>query len=458
MASPKSEASGPKPDTYTRDDHHISRQNIDADAMKIMYRLLRNGYKAYLVGGGVRDLLLDKKPKDFDIATDATPRKIKELFRNSRIIGRRFKLVHIFFKGGKIIEVSTFRDVSDPAEPQENPENEHAQRARDNKYGTEATDALRRDITINGLFYDLSNFSIIDYVGGMNDLRDRIVRVIGDPDIRFAEDPVRLMRVVRHAVRAGFAIEDLCWQSILRNRELLKQSSQVRVYEELKKDLCSGYALPILSLLEKTGLLEMLLPELSRDQMLSLDHHFSACLARADEMVRLGKPVNVTAVLALMAIFLGSPAGPWDIDVAMSDFEDLERLSEHMSRCFESLQVPRKEKERVGEIIILLARLIRYGLSQKVRASLARTEYLTDLLAVMEFVEAPFQADEILQVVEDGRHHRRSGHHPHDQHQPHVEVGTHGDHQDERHDNRGGNRGHRGGRRHRGAGGMRRFL
>ena len=179
MAVPGADISALKPEIYSRDEHPISRKDIDPDALKIMYRLIRSGFKAYMVGGGVRDLLLGKKPKDFDITTDATPRRVKALFSNSRIIGRRFKLVHVFFGGGKIIEVSTFRDFSDPPEGGEGEDGEVAQLAPDNKYGTEVTDAIRRDITINGLFYDLSTLSVIDYVGGIRDLSDRVIRVIG---------------------------------------------------------------------------------------------------------------------------------------------------------------------------------------------------------------------------------------------------------------------------------------
>ncbi|MCB0309961.1 MAG: polynucleotide adenylyltransferase PcnB, partial [Bdellovibrionales bacterium] len=192
------------PTIYSRSQHNISRSAIDKDALKIMYRLLRHNYEAFLVGGGVRDLLLEKEPKDFDISTDATPNQIRSLFRNCRIIGRRFKLAHIYFRGGKIIEVSTFRDESAPIDVQDDEELRRYGRdvKRDNRYGTAETDAFRRDITINGLFYDLSNFSVIDYVGGMSDLRAKIIRVIGNPDERFQEDPVRMLRVIRHAARA----------------------------------------------------------------------------------------------------------------------------------------------------------------------------------------------------------------------------------------------------------------
>ena len=225
-----------EPKIYPRTDHTLSRSKIDPDALSIMYRLSRGGYKAYLVGGGVRDVLLNKRPKDFDIATDATPRQVKALFRNSRVIGRRFKLVHVYFAHGKNIEVSTFRDNFIPQEEEESDsESDKAPVSSDNIFGTEATDALRRDITINALFYDGVSRSIIDYIGGIEDLRRGIIRVIGDPTERFIEDPVRLIRVVRHAARTGFAIEEKCRVAIQKNIALLKKASQVRVFEEIKR-------------------------------------------------------------------------------------------------------------------------------------------------------------------------------------------------------------------------------
>ena len=186
-----------------RAEHPISRSMIDEEALKVLYRLHRHGFLAYLVGGSVRDLLLGKIPKDFDLATNAHPHEINALFKNSRVIGRRFRLVHVFFKGGKIIEVSTFRSRSEFEEIQ----TEEGNIIRTDSFGTPAEDALRRDITVNGLFYNIADFSIIDYVGGMADLERQVIRTIGNPDERFLQDPVRMIRVIRHAVRTRFSIE-----------------------------------------------------------------------------------------------------------------------------------------------------------------------------------------------------------------------------------------------------------
>jgi poly(A) polymerase len=203
----------------------IPHEQIDADAEKVVRRLTRNGYAGYLVGGCVRDLLLGRKPKDFDVATSATPQEIKALFRNCRIIGRRFRLAHIFF-GSKIIETSTFRANPREVEADELTENVPEGAAlppeepaellirRDNVFGTAEEDARRRDFTINGLFYDLDADKVIDYVEGLPDLEKKVVRTIGDPQIRFREDPVRILRAIKFAARLDFEIEPASYQAI----------------------------------------------------------------------------------------------------------------------------------------------------------------------------------------------------------------------------------------------------
>ena len=188
----------PVPRILPRQEHPLSLRFIDPDALKILYRLHDRGFLAYLVGGCVRDLLLGKIPKDFDVATDAHPQQIRELFRNSRLIGRRFRLAHVFFKNNKFIEVSTFRRRSE-FEEEGAEDHPHA----DNTFGTPSEDAFRRDITINGIFLNIADFSLIDYVGGLEDLRQNMIRCIGDPDEKFVSDPVRMIRVIRHAARTG---------------------------------------------------------------------------------------------------------------------------------------------------------------------------------------------------------------------------------------------------------------
>src|SRR3954471_6785050 len=198
-----------------RSDHPISRRRIPENVLKVLYRLHRSGYRAYLCGGSVRDLLMNREPKDFDIATDAHPAEIRRLFRNSRIIGRRFRLVHIIFQD-QIVEVATFR--REPERSSVDEENEDFLITDDNTFGSPLQDARRRDFTINALFYNIADFSVIDYVGGLRDMDEKRVRVIGDPDMRFREDPVRRMRAIEFAARLGFEIEAATYDSLLRHR------------------------------------------------------------------------------------------------------------------------------------------------------------------------------------------------------------------------------------------------
>ena len=243
----------PEPRIIPRSEHPVSRVDIDVEVLKVLYRLHHKGYRAYLVGGSVRDLWLGKKPKDFDIATDAHPQEIRRLFRNSRIIGRRFRLVQVFFKGGKVVEVSTFRSRSEF-------EGEGDMLAPNNTFGTPAEDAQRRDLTINGLFYNIGDFSLLDYVGGLEDLKNGLIRVIGPPEVRFRRDPVRMLRVVRHAARTGFSIEAKSWAAILSHRHLIRMCNPSRVRDELLKDFKSGYFEQFTGLMLESGLLAATLP------------------------------------------------------------------------------------------------------------------------------------------------------------------------------------------------------
>lgn len=255
-----------------RGEHNVSRKYMDPDALKVMYRLMRNGFTAYLVGGGVRDLLLGCKPKDFDVATNAHPRQIRKLFRNSFLIGRRFRLVHIRF-GAKVIETSTFRRLPDAREEpvddipvpgeemaEDGPENRF--RDDDNTFGTPEEDAWRRDFTINALFYDIRTFAIIDHVGGLTDLENRVIRAIGNPDERFPEDPVRMVRAVRFAARLGFRIEHETQDAIVRHHALLGLASPPRMLEEIYKLFTYSSGEPAFRLLRKTRLLAVMFPEI----------------------------------------------------------------------------------------------------------------------------------------------------------------------------------------------------
>jgi poly(A) polymerase len=322
-----------------RSHHSISRREIDYDALKVLYRLSGHGFIAYLVGGAVRDLLLGRRPADFDIGTDAHPNQIKKLFRNAFLIGRRFRLAHIKFQGGKVIEVSTFRRKPDEeelrAEREEEMRASEAERARDAAeipghespdgptamasqgeistasgpeqdaaepetepaspprkpipipgrpplkpiaFGTPQEDAFRRDITINALFYDIATYSVIDYVGGLDDLRRGRVRIIGDPDESYTEDPVRIWRVIRHASRLGFTIEERTERAISTHLHLLAKSAGSRLFEELNKDMKSGSARPFFELARRHCILPIILSAIG-DFYQRSDDAF-ACLAK----------------------------------------------------------------------------------------------------------------------------------------------------------------------------------
>jgi len=280
---------------------------IDEEALKVLYRLHHHGYLACLVGGSVRDLLLGKVPKDFDIATNAHPHEIHDLFKNSRIIGRRFRLVHIFFKGGKTVEVSTFRSHS---EFEENL-TEDGQVLRTDSFGTPEEDAFRRDITINGLLYNIADFSIIDYVGGVADLDQQMIRTIGDPDEKFKEDPVRMIRVIRHTARTGFDIEEKTYQAILRHREEIKKCSPSRVRDEFLRELKEGAAAPSFRMMIETGLLFSFFPDLRRalgENAISCQKNRQLLLsffALLDRLVKVGQPISESILLAcFVSVFI----------------------------------------------------------------------------------------------------------------------------------------------------------
>jgi poly(A) polymerase len=262
------------PRVLARPEHRLSRRDISTDALKVLYRLHRSGYLAYLVGGGVRDLLLGNTPKDFDVATNARPQEIRRLFRNSRIIGRRFRLVHIFFRN-ETVEVATFRASPDPPEgPDEWEEAEQEEIEADSDerpvsapmpdatYGSPAEDARRRDFTVNALFYSVADFTIIDYVGGIEDLEVARIRTIGDPELRFREDPVRMMRALEYGVRLDFELEEQTREAIESCRHLIKEASPARLSYELMESLRSGSAAGICRAWRRAGIFDAAFPEL----------------------------------------------------------------------------------------------------------------------------------------------------------------------------------------------------
>lgn len=245
------------PTILSRSAHCISRQQIDENTLKVLYRLHRSGYQAFLVGGSVRDLLLNRQPKDFDIGTDATPQQVKKLFRNCFLVGRRFRLAHIRFGNDQVIEVATFRRHPHPDELPEDPE-EHGFFVQ-NQFGTARQDAFRRDFTINALFYNIANFSIVDHVGGLSDLENRRLRVIGDPKIRFEEDPVRMLRALEFSARLDFSLDAETLAAISARAPLIAEAAPARVREELMELFRHGVGAEVLQRAQSLGLLQPLM-------------------------------------------------------------------------------------------------------------------------------------------------------------------------------------------------------
>jgi len=294
------------PTIIPRPEHAVSRDNIDDSALKVLYRLHKAGYRAMLVGGGVRDLLLGHTPKDFDIATDALPEDVKKLFSNSRIIGRRFRLAHVFF-GREIIEVATFRtsqlEEDQASNDQDRAHNDSGRILRDNAYGKLEDDVWRRDFTVNALYYDIADYSIVDYTLAMDDIKQKVLRLIGDPQTRYREDPVRMLRAIRFAAKLDFTIHPETEQPIYELGYLLADIPPARLYEEVLKLFHSGKGVITLQMLCKYDLLQYLFK--SADVIIKEKHETFAqfiqlALESTDNRINQGKPVTPAFLFAAM--------------------------------------------------------------------------------------------------------------------------------------------------------------
>ncbi|MEW6281163.1 MAG: polynucleotide adenylyltransferase PcnB, partial [Candidatus Eremiobacterota bacterium] len=341
-----------------RAEHPISRKNIDDDALKVLYRLYRSGHTAYLVGGSVRDLLLGRRPKDFDVATSARPSQIKRLFRNCRLIGRRFRLAHIHFQTGKIVEVSTFR--SDPMVLDEE-DRQGLLVLKDNTFGSPEEDARRRDFTVNGLFYDVGDFSLIDYVGGVDDVRKGIIRTIGDPAVRFQEDPVRMIRAIKFAARLNFKIEKNTWKALVDHLEHLESAARPRVHEELARLLESGAAARSLEYLDESGLLRHLEPRLeeylrrAEAGQVPEDpdgHMVFRMLDEIDNRVTNGWEIERAVLFAVWAC-------PLVLDRGLATAEDpTDLVGSTLDELSERLGLSRRDNERAQQLLMAQRKLL----------------------------------------------------------------------------------------------------
>jgi hypothetical protein len=410
-----------QPRILSRSQHTLSRKQIDPDPLRVLYRLRSSGFKGFLVGGGVRDLLLGRKPKDFDIGTDASPQQVKKLFRNCFIIGRRFRLCHVRF-GPKVVEVATFRKKAEPEEGDTIVK-------RDNTFGTPEEDAFRRDFTINALFYDIADFSIIDYTGGIADLEAKRVRVIGDPDERFREDPVRMMRAVAIACRLGFRIDREAQEAIRARRGEIVKSSHVRILDEIYKILRQGSARATFEQLYATGLLAYIFPEahkaLSRGEtdllttLGTLDEYRNrtgsdAALSNAILIAHLLPPLGIPLSSGLRATarkrpyvdvdgprdFVLDPDEPLpeepgeaqadgtDVVAEMVELDDEADLGHgpSMERGEAAISLPfaRRDIERLGLLAAVGSKLHRTDLPQNTERNLSRKPYLEEALLLAQ--------------------------------------------------------------------------
>ena len=293
------------------DFHNIRKNYIDIDAQKVIGRLNQFGFKAYIVGGCVRDLLLKRRPKDYDIVTNATPAEVKKIFVNSRLIGKRFRIVHVVFKGNKIIEVSTARSL--PSSRKDARDEAGLLIHRDNEFGTFKEDAARRDFTINSLFFDLRNESIVDYTGGYDDIQNKIVRIIGDENISLPEDPVRMLRAAKFASILGFEIFPSLEKGIRKHKRLIQNSSAPRLHEEFNKIFRTGYTYTIFKKMAELGLLDSLFPFMAKknkDIYNEWPKNFDSSLMGkslqiADRMISEHEDINTTIYFAILgAVFM----------------------------------------------------------------------------------------------------------------------------------------------------------
>ncbi len=348
-----------KPTIIPRDQHNVSRALISDSALKVLYRLNKAGYKAYLVGGGVRDILLEREPKDFDVVTDARPEQIRGLFNNCLLIGRRFRLAHVRF-GAEIIEVSTFRKTHSSPD-QDIGLSQSGQIIRDNVYGDIDADVWRRDFTINALFYNIDDFSLVDYVGGIDDLNARQLKLIGDPAQRYIEDPVRMLRIVRFSAKLGLHINPDSAQPITQYAHLLADVPTARLFEEVLKLFMAGYAVQTFEQLRHYQLFKYLFPQ--TEQVLNSRAEqpqklMMQALKNMDQ--RLHEGVSITPAF-LLAVLLWQPMRLCfadDIANGLTETEAGLSAAHHvLSKQRKSTALPRRFTDMARDIWALQIRL-----------------------------------------------------------------------------------------------------
>ena len=373
------------PRIVPRDGHGISRKDISPNALRVLYRLREGGFAAFLVGGAVRDLLIGGHPKDFDVATDATPEQVKSLFRNCRLIGRRFRLAHVIY-GREIIEVATFRANEDDGSGDRETVGE-GRLSRDNVYGTVEDDAVRRDFTANALYYAIEDFSVRDYVGGFEDVQARVLKLIGDPESRYREDPVRMLRAVRLASKLDFSIDPTAAEPLPRLSELLSGAAPARLFDECLKMFMAGHAEKSFLALERHGLLAALFPETAKALATNRSGALRATLLQAlrstDARVAEDKPVTPAFLFAALLwpaycreLAVLQKAG---VDPLAAQQRAADRVTLHQA---ERIALPRRFSQPMQEIWLLQPRF-----SQRQRKRVFRLLAHPRFRAAFDFLE-----------------------------------------------------------------------
>lgn len=347
---------------YTRSEHNISRAQISENALKVLYRLKKTGYESYLVGGCVRDLLLGFEPKDFDVVTDASPEQVRKVFRNCRLIGRRFRLAHVYF-GREIIEVATFRS-SDSGDQDDQRVDEDGRLLRDNVFGSIEDDVWRRDFTVNALYYNIGDFSVLDYTGGMEDHSAGVLRLIGDPVTRYREDPVRMLRAVRFSVKLGFSFDPSSEKPLFELSDLLASIPAARLYDETLKLFLSGKGLQTFEMLRHYGLFSVLFPQ--SDQCLNSEEYdfprlfIAKALENSDRRMAEGKTVTP---YFLLAAFLWDPVNTLaQKKIQQGDDESFafqNAASEVLAIQVKSIAMPKRISQSMREVWLLQLRFDR---------------------------------------------------------------------------------------------------
>lgn len=358
----------------SRHDAPLEEDAIDQDAAKVVRRLERSGYQAYLVGGCVRDLLLNGRPKDFDVATSARPDDVRALFRNCRIIGRRFRLAHVLFGGGKVVEVATFRK-----NPGETDTDDDLLIRSDNVFGEAHEDALRRDFTINALFYDLDRRQVLDWCGGMPDIQRRAIRTIGEPTVRFREDPVRILRAIKFAARLDLGIDPNVYDAMVECRLELARAARPRLFEEILRLMRAGAAHRSMWLMWEIGAMAVLMPELSAflDDDEATEDGSERFFRKMDAIDRKTKDEGILDDVVLMTALFYEP-----LEEAISGVRDaMGAVSDFLEPVIERIAMPRRIADGVRRIMTMVPRILQGKVGR-----FARTDLFLPALDVAEIV------------------------------------------------------------------------